>query len=44
VIYDSANGILYYDGDGSDPDAPEQIAVLGKHLALTADSIFGYGF
>ncbi|HEU6442702.1 MAG TPA: calcium-binding protein, partial [Microvirga sp.] len=37
VVYDSAKGDLYYDGDGTGTGAPVQIAKLSTGLRMTAD-------
>lgn len=40
IIYDSSNGILYYDGNGSGAGGLKEIADIGKNLDLTAADIF----
>ncbi len=39
VIYDSASGKLFYDADGADGHAAQQLAVLSGHPHLTAADI-----
>jgi Ca2+-binding RTX toxin-like protein len=40
IVYDPASGYLYYDGDGSGPEAAVPFARLGAGLPLRASSFF----
>jgi cysteinyl-tRNA synthetase len=40
IIYDSGNGQLFYDVDGSGQARQTLFAVLPKHLRLTGDDFF----
>jgi Ca2+-binding RTX toxin-like protein len=40
IIYDDANGTLYYDGNGSGAGGLGEIANIGRHHELTAGDIF----
>jgi len=40
IIYDSADGILYYDADGSGAGEAQAIADIGVNHVLTAEDIF----
>lgn len=42
ILYDSDNGIVYYDANGSKSGGLEEIADIGKHHHLTADNFFQY--
>jgi hypothetical protein len=44
LIYDSHNGILYYDSNGSGAGGLGELADLGKHLHIAASSVIIYGF
>jgi Ca2+-binding RTX toxin-like protein len=37
IVYDKDTGVLYYDKDGTGAAAQVQIAILSKHLKMTAD-------
>ncbi|MBM6592947.1 calcium-binding protein [Microvirga pudoricolor] len=40
VIYDNKRGILWYDADGTGPQAPIQIALMSKKLKMTYKDFF----
>jgi Ca2+-binding RTX toxin-like protein len=42
VLYDSTDGMLYYDSNGSRAGGLSEIAYIGKQLDVSADSIFVY--
>jgi Ca2+-binding RTX toxin-like protein len=42
IIYDQHNGILYYDSNGSEDGGLVQVADIGKHLDISAASVFAY--
>jgi Ca2+-binding RTX toxin-like protein len=40
IVYDAANGALFYDANGSKPGGATQFATLNPHLALSAGDFF----
>lgn len=42
VLYDSTDGMLYYDSNGSHAGGLSEIAYIGKQLDVTADSVLVY--
>ncbi|HEY1299017.1 MAG TPA: calcium-binding protein, partial [Stellaceae bacterium] len=40
IVYDAANGALFYDANGSKPGGATQFATLTPHLALSAGDFF----
>jgi uncharacterized delta-60 repeat protein len=40
ILYNSGNGLVFYDADGKGGNAPELFAIVGAHLALTAADFF----